>query len=51
MKNGKRLTKKEKIHISTYKLNPENWLMVKKMSDMWIIVNKISNKTRQIPAP
>ncbi|MGQ0454356.1 DUF6906 family protein, partial [Bacillus sp. SS-TM] len=25
MKNGKRPTKREKIHINSYKLNPENW--------------------------
>ena len=30
MKNGKRPTKREKIHINSYKLNPENWLIYKK---------------------
>ncbi|WP_425594193.1 DUF6906 family protein, partial [Bacillus thuringiensis] len=26
MKNGKRPTKREKIHINSYNLNPDNWL-------------------------
>ena len=29
MKNGKQPTKKEKIHIESYNLNPNNWLIFK----------------------
>ena len=28
--NGKKPTKKEKIHIHSYNLNPDNWLIFKK---------------------
>ena len=29
MKNGKQPTKKKKIHIESYNLNPNNWLIFK----------------------
>ncbi|MED3542513.1 hypothetical protein P4V63_32560 [Bacillus toyonensis] len=31
MKNGKKPTKKEKMVIKSYNLNPENWLIFKKV--------------------
>lgn len=30
MKNGKKPTKKEKMHIESYNLNPDHWLIFKK---------------------
>ena len=51
MKNGKRLNRRDKAHLEAYKLNPDNWLLAKRCSDMWLLVNKISGKTREIPAP
>ena len=30
MKNGKRPTKREKIHIDSYNLNPDNWLILRR---------------------
>ena len=30
MKNGKRPTKRGKIHIDSYNLNPDNWLILRR---------------------
>lgn len=53
MKNAKRLTKNEKIHLSSLRqrLKPDNWLISKKLVDKWLIVNRETGKSRWIPAP
>ncbi|WP_423734568.1 DUF6906 family protein [Bacillus cereus] len=48
MKNGKRLTKWGKIHIKSYNLNPDNWLIFKKVSNELHLVHRYTNKTRVI---
>ena len=50
MKNGKRPTKREKIHINSYKLNPENWLIYKKRMDdyIWFIVIQTQYESFQV---
>lgn len=51
MKQGRRLTRQQKTHIASFRLNPDNWLISKKLLDSWLIINRKSGKTRTIPAP
>lgn len=51
MKRGRNLTKQECIHIASFRLQPANWLISKKMAGEWLIINRSSGKTRTIPAP
>lgn len=51
MKNGKNLTRNESKHVKSCNLNPDNWLLSKKLLDNWLIVNRQSGRTREIPAP
>ncbi len=46
MKNGKRLTKRQKIYLKSKGLNPENWLVCKDTSQEMVIQHKISGKTK-----
>lgn len=48
MKNGKRLTKKQKIAVKNAKLDPNNWLSFKIDVDGFWIVHRVSNNTRKI---
>ncbi|MGE7881665.1 DUF6906 family protein [Bacillus sp. NPDC094077] len=50
MKNGKKPTKKEKIHIQSYNLNPENWLIFKKVSSELHLIHRYANQTKIIPS-
>ncbi|MBT2577456.1 hypothetical protein J7E43_08535 [Bacillus sp. ISL-8] len=49
MKNGKKPTKKEKNHIKSYDLNPDNWLIFKKVSNELHLVHRYTNTTKVIP--
>jgi len=40
MKHGIRPTKKQKIFLKKFKLNPENWLIVKDCGQCFEIVNR-----------
>ncbi|MEK5429681.1 hypothetical protein MKY88_02350 [Lysinibacillus sp. FSL R7-0073] len=51
MKQGLNLTRKQKIYIASFKLNPDNWLLSKKLVDRWLIVHRKTGNTRTIPAP
>lgn len=48
MKNGKRLTKKQKIFLKAKGLNSDNWLVCKDTSQEMVLQNKISGNIRQI---
>ncbi|MHB0799906.1 hypothetical protein PVK73_09350 [Bacillus thuringiensis] len=50
MKNGKRPTKQEKIHINSYKLNSENGLIYKKADGRLHLVHRHTNRVRVIPS-
>ncbi|AAX62115.1 TPA: DUF6906 family protein [Bacillus thuringiensis] len=50
MKNGKKPTKKEKIHIESYNLNPDIWLIFKKVSNELHLVHRYTNTTKVIPS-
>ncbi|AGE75838.1 hypothetical protein P9W99_18460 [Bacillus cereus] len=49
MKNGKKPTKKEKIHIESHNLNSDNWLIFKKLSNEMHLVHRDTNTTKVIP--
>ncbi|MED2765800.1 hypothetical protein P4283_27870 [Bacillus thuringiensis] len=49
MKNGKRPTKREKVHINSYNLNPDNWLIFKKVDGELHLVHRHTNSIRVIP--
>lgn len=48
MKNGKNLTKKQKIFLKQKGLNPENWLVCKDTTAEMVIQHRISGKSRLI---
>ncbi|HHK5534965.1 TPA: hypothetical protein ACQUHH_003434 [Bacillus mobilis] len=50
MKNGKKLTKREKMHVKSYSLNPENWLVFKKGNEQMHLVHRYTNTKRMIPS-
>ncbi|EJR68165.1 hypothetical protein IIO_00484 [Bacillus cereus VD115] len=49
MKNGKKPTKKEKMHIESYNLNSDQWLIFKKVSNELHLVHRYTNTTKVIP--
>ena len=51
MKRGRKLTVAESNHVKTKRLNPANWLICKKMTDAWVILNRETGKPRTIAAP
>ncbi|WCH46412.1 DUF6906 family protein [Lysinibacillus sp. OF-1] len=51
MKQGHNLTRKQKMHIASLRLNPDNWLICKKQVESWLIVHRFTGRTRVIPAP
>ncbi|MED3799339.1 hypothetical protein P4604_18345 [Lysinibacillus capsici] len=51
MKQGKNLTRKESDYVKSFRLNPNNWMLSKKLLDEWLIVHRESGRARKIPAP
>lgn len=51
MKRGRKLTVAESNHVKSFRLNPVNWLISKKLSDEWHIVHRQTGRLRIIPAP
>ncbi|MGH0487439.1 DUF6906 family protein [Bacillus mycoides] len=49
MKNSKNPTKREKILIKSYNLNPDNWLIYKKVDNELHLVHRYANSIRVIP--
>jgi len=49
MKQGKNPTKKQKIHIKSYGLNPDNWLIYKNAGDQVSLIHRFTGTTRKIP--
>lgn len=50
VKNGKKLTKREKMHLKSYSLNPDNWLVFKKADGEMHLVHRYTNTKRTIPS-
>ncbi|WP_176524808.1 DUF6906 family protein [Bacillus thuringiensis] len=48
MKNGKRPTKREKIHIQSQDLNPQDWLIYKQVNGEMYLVHRTTGVTRII---
>lgn len=48
MKNGKKPNKREKIHIQAFNLNPEHWLIFKKVNEELHLVHRFTSDTRII---
>lgn len=48
MKHGKNLTKKQKILVSTKKINPEEWLLERDTSEKMVLISKVDNKKIEI---
>jgi hypothetical protein len=46
LKHGKKPTRKQKMRISSKRLNPKNWLVVKDSMEVFEIVHKVSGKLR-----
>lgn len=46
MKQPKRLTLKHKKILATYRLNPDNWMLVDEDMNSITIINKKSNKKK-----
>lgn len=51
MKQPRNLTRQQKMHIASFRLNPDNWMISKKQLDNWLIVHRLTGRTRTIPAP
>ncbi|WP_170957363.1 DUF6906 family protein [Bacillus thuringiensis] len=49
MKNGKRPNKREKIHIQSHDLNPQDWLIFKKVNGEMHLVHRTTGGTCIIP--
>ena len=48
MKNGKRLSVKQKVFVKSKGLNPEDWLATKDTPDRMELVHRYSPKTTRI---
>ncbi|HDX9589242.1 TPA: hypothetical protein ROX98_002224 [Bacillus pseudomycoides] len=48
MKNGKKPTNREKIQIKSNNLDPDNWLIYKKVEGELHLVHRYTNATRVI---
>lgn len=51
LKRPRNLTRQEKDYIASFRLNPFNWLISKKLTDSWLIVHRETGRPRTIPAP
>ncbi|WP_376717839.1 DUF6906 family protein [Brevibacillus aydinogluensis] len=48
MKNGKNLTRTQKLILLSRDLNPKEWLISKKLPDMWLLVHRRTNRTFEL---
>ncbi|MGN7116071.1 DUF6906 family protein [Lysinibacillus odysseyi] len=51
MKRPRKLTVAERQYLQSMKLAAENWLISKKMSDEWVLVHRMTDITKMVPAP
>ncbi len=51
VKQGRNLTRQQKIYIASFRFNPNNWLISKKEADRWLIIHRETGRSRTIPAP
>lgn len=48
MKNGKRLTRQQRQHIEALGLNSSDWLITKKLEDVWTLVHRYTGQAKQV---
>ena len=48
MKHGRNPSKRQKIFLKGFNLNPQNWLIVKDCSECFEIVNRFTGKRRKL---
>ncbi len=48
MKHGKKPTKRQKILLKKFKLDPRNWFIVKDCGECFEIVNRFSGNRRKL---
>lgn len=48
MKHGKKPTREQKKLLQKWKLNPENWFVVKDTPDQMLLVHRHSDRTTKI---
>ncbi|MGQ7279992.1 DUF6906 family protein [Brevibacillus thermoruber] len=48
MKNGKNLTRTQKLILLSRDLNPKEWLISKKLPEMWLLVHRRTNRTFEL---
>lgn len=51
LKRPRNLTRQEKEYLKSFRLNPFNWLISKKLTESWLIVHRETGRSRTIPAP
>ncbi|WP_416730273.1 DUF6906 family protein [Fictibacillus sp. JL2B1089] len=50
MKNGKKPNRKQQDHIKSMGLNPDNWLISKKLNEEILLVHRETGTKKVIPA-
>lgn len=51
MKKGRNLTLAQKKYLQSLKMDPANWLIVKKQDDFWLLKHRYLNQTKEVLAP
>lgn len=49
MKHGKRPTVAQRKYIHSFRLNPENWLVVRDNNEVFVIRHRLSDKEKTLP--
>lgn len=49
MKHGKRPTRRQKIYISSLRLNPDNWLIISEDKNQLTMVHRHTDKIKVLP--
>lgn len=48
MKSGKRLTVQQRKHIDSIGLNSMDWLIAKKLDDVWTLVHRQTGQAKEV---
>lgn len=51
MKRPRKLTVAERRYLQSMKIAAENWLISKRTSEEWLLVHKLTDITKTVPAP
>ena len=51
MKRPRNLTVAERRYLQSMKIAAENWMISKRTSEEWLLVHKLTDITRTVPAP